>query len=229
MERYKNLGGDILAQQSELDSLEGEADQLVLWSGSESVKQPVLAFREAWTRFDSQVRAAQKLLETEIREFTDYHNALQDTEKWLLQTSFQLMAHNSLYITNREQTLEQLALHDALLEEIQSYQDNLDGVKAKGRGQVEKYLALQPGLQAKIEKQLKNVQDSYDSLLHTGFQIKKRLEESLQKFQEYEDALESIMRNLDEWEPEIEQQLQGPIDNVESSSKRLEYIRVSRQ
>jgi hypothetical protein len=126
----------------------------------------------------------------------------------------------------REQTLDQLALHEALLEEITCYQTNLEDVKGKGRTQIDRYVAAQPNVQVMIEKQLQNVQDSYDSLLHTGLQIKKRLIESLSKFQEYEDALESIMENLDEWEPEIDEQLAAPIENVEASSQRLEYIRV---
>jgi hypothetical protein len=49
------------------------------------------------------------------QEYTAYHQSLQDTEKWLLQISFQLMAHNSLYITNREQTQEQISQHEVCL------------------------------------------------------------------------------------------------------------------
>jgi nesprin-1 len=49
------------------------------------------------------------------QEYTAYHQSLQDTEKWLLQISFQLMAHNSLYITNREQTQEQISQHEVYL------------------------------------------------------------------------------------------------------------------
>lgn len=123
--------------------------------------------------------------------------------------------------------MDQLALHEALLEEIQAYQQTLEDVKSKGRRQVERYVGEQPSVQTTIEKQLKNVQDSYDSLLHTGHQIKKRLMESLAKFQEYEDALESIMQNLDKWEPEIDHNLEEPIQNVDASSKRLDYIRTT--
>jgi nesprin-1 len=226
LERYKNLDADIQAQKTELERLDGEADQLVMWSGTESVKEPINAFKQRWNQFENKVKEAQRKLENEIEKYSDFHNSLQETEKWLLQTSFQLMAHNSLYITNREQTLEQLALHEALLEEIQSYQETLEEVKTKGRGQIDRYVQDYPQLQTTIEKQLKNVQDSYDSLLHTGLQIKKRLLESLSKFQEYEDALESIMQNLDKWEPEIEETLEAPIENIGASSKRLEYIRV---
>jgi hypothetical protein len=52
------------------------------------------------------------MLPKSSQEYTAYHQLLQDTEKWLLQISFQLMAHNSLYITNREQTQEQIFQHE---------------------------------------------------------------------------------------------------------------------
>ena len=51
-------------------------------------------------------------LDEEITDYNAYHQALQDTEKWILQTSFHLMAHNSMYITAREQTEEQITKHN---------------------------------------------------------------------------------------------------------------------
>lgn len=57
-------------------------------------------------------------LESEISQHTNYLQTLQESEKWLLQISFQLMAHNSLYITNRQQTQEQIQHHQVLLNEI---------------------------------------------------------------------------------------------------------------
>jgi nesprin-1 len=57
-------------------------------------------------------------LENEILQHSNYLQALQESEKWLLQISFQLMAHNSLYITNRIQTQEQIKHHQVLLNEI---------------------------------------------------------------------------------------------------------------
>lgn len=59
------------------------------------------------------------LLESEIQESSVYYQSLQDIEKWVLQMSFQLMAHNSLYITNKTETEEQIKQHNILLQEIQ--------------------------------------------------------------------------------------------------------------
>ncbi|ODN01313.1 Nesprin-1 [Orchesella cincta] len=226
LERYKNFETEISSQKSELEALRAEAQQLSSWAGTPAVTLTVDELDQKWRELDNTVRGLQSQLQEEINEYSDYHNALQETEKWLLQTSFQLMAHNSLYITNREQTLEQLALHDNLLEEIQAYQSTLDDVSSKGHRQISRYINSIPTIENTILKQLKNVQDSYESLLHTGIQIKKRLVESLAKFQEYEDTLESILNNLDELEPEIQEKVQNPVDSIDASSQRLDYIRV---
>lgn len=61
-------------------------------------------------------------LEREMADYAAYQQAIQDTEKWILQVSFQLMAHNSLYITNRAQTQEQMSAHQALLADVRAYQ-----------------------------------------------------------------------------------------------------------
>jgi len=46
--------------------------------------------------------------------------------------SFQLMAHNSLYISTKEQANEQLNQHEMLLKEIHAYQGTIDDAKSKG-------------------------------------------------------------------------------------------------
>lgn len=51
----------------------------------------------------------------------------------------------------------------------------MDDVKAKGRAQIERYVGTTPMIQETIEKQLRNVQDSYNSLLHTAIQIKVKM------------------------------------------------------
>jgi nesprin-1 len=61
---------------------------------------------------------------------------MQETEKWLLQISFQLMANNSLFITSQEQTEQQLSEHQLLLTQIQDFQSNLDKVRNLGELQI---------------------------------------------------------------------------------------------
>lgn len=225
LERHKHMQEEVAKKQTELDHLLSEATELSNWSKRPAVLDEVKQIQQRYEKLLAGCKARQQQLENEMQEYVVYHQSLQDTEKWLLQISFQLMAHNSLYITNREQTQEQITQHEALLDDIQKYQSTLDDVKAKGHGQIKRYVASTPAIQATIEKQLKNVQDSYDSLLHTAIQIKNRLLESLAKFQEYEDTLESIMRNLDTYEPVICQELDTPVTNLKEAQQQLESAR----
>ena len=53
------------------------------------------------------VEAQQQLFE----EHHDFYEAQQDCEKWLLQMSFRLMAHNSLNVSSMELTERQIEKH----------------------------------------------------------------------------------------------------------------------
>lgn len=81
------------------------------------------------------------------------------------------------------------------------YQEVLDDLKSKGKTQIQRYVTSTPSIQTIVEQQLNNIQDSYNSLFNTAQQIKARLEESLLKFKQYEDMLESIWSNLDDYQP----------------------------
>jgi len=109
----------------------------------------------------------------------------------------------------------------ALLVEIQKYQTNLDDLNAKGQAQIKRYESSTPAIRPTVESQLKNIQDSYNSLLQTSVQIKNRLLESLAKFQEYEDTLDSIMRNLETYEPIIQTELDAPATSLELAQNQL--------
>jgi nesprin-1 len=151
-----------------------------------------------------------------------YTQALHDAEKKLLETSFALMATNSLYITNREQTLDQITEHEALLGEMTNYQATLKDINAKGLALIVRF----PSTKDITEKQLENLKASFDSLLSTAHQIKARFLDSLAKFEAYENTLEDISKNLNKWEPEVSKELEIPITNVDGATKRLEYVRV---
>lgn len=226
LERYKNLQIEMENKQADLSRLQDEAEELSIWAKQPSVTEQVNQLEIKHQNLEVACSNLKDSVEAEMQEYNQYHQNLQDTEKWLLQVSFQLMAHNSLYISNREQTEEQLTQHEALLLEIQGYQSTLDDVKAKGHSQIEKYVKTAPAIRDTIEKQLSNVQDSYNSLLQTAMQIKNRLMDSLTKFKEYEDTLESIMQHLDELEPTVSEEIEKPIENLEGAKAQLETTKV---
>lgn len=227
LERYKNMQVEITNKNADLTQIKSEASELSAWSKKPAVLDEIKHFDVKYESISAACQALRDKLESEIRNNNLYQQSLQEVEKWLLQISFQLMAHNSLYITSREQTEEQIEQHEILLSEIQQYQKNLDDVKAKGHGQIERYARTTPSVKETIEKQLNNVQDSYNSLLHTAIQIKNRLLDSLAKFKEYEDTLESILQKLDEYEPIITEEVEKPVINLSGAREQLETARVS--
>lgn len=227
LERYKNMQAEITNKKADLNLIKSEAAELSAWSKQPSVLDEIKHFDMQYENIAATCQAVRDKLEAEIQNHNLYQQSLQEVEKWLLQISFQLMAHNSLYITSREETEEQIAQHEILLAEIQQYQKNLDDVKAKGHGQIERYAPTTPSIKDTIEKQLNNVQESYNSLLHTAIQIKNRLLDSLAKFKEYEDTLESILQNLDEYEPIIREEVEKPVNNLEEAREQLDTARVS--
>lgn len=221
LERFKHLQDEIVGKKTDLDHLTDEANELSSWAKSPAELEDVNKLQARWEKLKAASDTRIKGIQSEVDDYNAYHQKLQEAEKWLLQISFQLMAHNSLYITNREQTQEQINQHELLLNEIQKYQSNLDDLKAKGQSQIERYEPTSPTVRNTIETQLKNIQDSYNSLLGTSIQIRNRLQESLSKFQEYENTLNSIMTNLDEVEPVITTELDEPATNLEMARDQL--------
>lgn len=226
LERYKHIQEEIRNKKSDLDHLMTEATELSTWVKNNMTLNETKKMLDRWKALTELVGERKKLIENEIQDYNAYHAALQEIEKWLLQISFQLMAHNSLYITNKEQTIEQIKQHETLLAEIQKYQEVLDELKSKGHGQIDRYVDENPSIRSIIETQLQNVQDSYNSLLNTALQIKNRLTESLTKFQEYENTLESIMKNLDTYETEMTQGFEAPLENLTFAEQSLESART---
>lgn len=222
LERLKHLQDEIVIKRSELDHLISEAKELSSWVQISTEIDEVNKLQARWEKLQLNCATKIKNLDAEVNDYNIYHQKLQDAEKWLLQISFQLMAHNSLYITNRDQTQEQINQHEILLNEIQKYQSNLDDLKAKGQSQIARYEHSTPTIRPTIENQLKNIQDSYNSLLATSIQIRNRLHESLLKFQEYENTLTTIMNNLEIYEPIIISELDEPATNLEAAQKQLQ-------
>nr|XP_034172930.1 nesprin-1 isoform X14 [Osmia lignaria] len=226
LERYGHIKEEVRKKKSELDHLMEEAEELSKLAKKNTPLEQTKELLNRWQSLSSTVDEREKLIENEIQEYNAYQAALQETGSWLLLISFRLMGHNSLYITNKEQTVSQIQQHENLLVEIENYASVLDDLKLKGNGQITRYVAANPEIKTIIETQLQNMQESYNSLLNTALQIKKRLAESLVKFQEYENTLESIMKNLDAYEPEIAQEMEAPLDTLEMAKQRFETART---
>lgn len=221
-ERLKNIQGEIDHKGNEVERLVGEAHNLSKLAAKPDYDKKAQELKTLWQGLCNYCKNLRNSLDSEMADHCTYHQQLQDIEKWVLQISFQLMAHNSLYITNKEQTEEQISHHENLMNEIEKYQVNLNNLKEKGEIQIQRYKVSTTGIEDTIKAQLKNVQDSYDSLLSTAGQIKNRLLESLAKFKEYEDALELITKNLDVLEPKVFENVDLTICDLKHTQSQLD-------
>jgi len=224
LERLKYLESEIAQKKNEVDDLSDEMKYFETLGAPEEDKEKLKAIVQ---RFDTlKQNCSERITEfdLEITDYTAYQYQLQEIEKWLLQISFQLMAHNSLYISNYDQTKEQIAQHETLLDYIQKYQANIDDLDAKGQQQIKRYEPFSSTIRERIESQIKNIQDSYNSLLHTSIQIKNRLYDSLNKFKEYEETLDSIMQNLDGFEKVIDLEMEKPINTLNDAKVQLQLM-----
>ena len=136
LQKNKYILEEIKKKQAVLAAIKGEARDLSTQAEDESVYREFTVVEEKLVNFGDHCQAVMAGVEKEMEEYNSYHHQMQETEKWLLQVSFQLMAHNSLYITTREQTGQQLEQHQQLLDQINRFQTNLDKVRALGDNQI---------------------------------------------------------------------------------------------
>ena len=226
-EEITSLRKEIEKKRTALNSLENDLSELVAVEKDQSLHDQLLSVVGNMNELDNLCLTHLEQIQKEIGEYNAYNLAMQDTEKWLLQMSFQLMAHNSLYISTREQTSELIGQHDKLMDSIKDYQPVLAEVKDKGLGQIAKYSSVRPEIRPMIERQHQNFQESYNSLLQTATQIRNRLLDSLAKFQEYEDALDAILQNISVMEPQILQDIQEPVECISNIHEEFEKLTVS--
>lgn len=224
LERLRYMESEITQKSSELDDLVEEMKYFELLGAPDEEKGKIQAIVQRFNML--RVNCARRIcdFEIEINDYVAYQHQMQEIEKWLLQVSFQLMAHNSLYISNFEQTKEQIVQHESLLEYIQKYQLNIDDLDAKGQQQIKRYEPFSTSIKEKIESQIKNIQESYNSLLHTSIQIKYRLYDSLNKFKEYEETLENILQNLDGFEKILYMEMIKPLDTLIEARTQLQLM-----
>ena len=115
MERLKSQQMELERKKTDLEHLKREAAELASWCQDSACCVTVDQLYDKWNELAVVANSYQTRLEHEVQEYNAYHQALQETEKWILQTSFHLMAHNSMYITTREKTEEQATKHNVTI------------------------------------------------------------------------------------------------------------------
>lgn len=118
LERLNHMINEIDEKEIDFNHVITETEELSKFCKNNNLNPDIKQLKTRKTILKEKTLKHKDNLENEITQHSNYLQALQESEKWLLQISFQLMAHNSLYITNRKQTQEQLQHHQVLLNEI---------------------------------------------------------------------------------------------------------------
>ena len=101
LQKKKYTLEEIKKKQATLSNMKTESAELSKTADDESIYKDFTNIESKLNKFDDKCKEEIKVVEKEIEDFNTYTHKMQETEKWLLQISFQLMAHNSLYISNR--------------------------------------------------------------------------------------------------------------------------------
>lgn len=118
LERLNHMISEIDEKETDFNHVITETEELSKFCKNNNLNSDIKQLKSRKNILKEKTLKRKDSLENEIIQHSNYLQALQESEKWLLQISFQLMAHNSLYITNRKQTQEQMQHHQVLLNEI---------------------------------------------------------------------------------------------------------------
>lgn len=118
LERLNHMINEIDEKEADFNHVITETEELSKFCKNNHLNADIKQLKTRKNILKEKTLKRKDSLENEISQHSNYLQALQESEKWLLQISFQLMAHNSLYITNRKQTQEQIKHHQVLLNEI---------------------------------------------------------------------------------------------------------------
>ena len=109
-------------------------------------------------------------VELAVQTQTSLRERFHACEKWVLQTSFRLMAHNTLDVSSAQATQRQVKTHQQLSGEIAEQQAVLQQLRVDTQR-----LASQPTTNAllsqQLDGQLNSLDESYHSLVSTAAQI----------------------------------------------------------
>uniref|UniRef100_T1KSM6 KASH domain-containing protein n=1 Tax=Tetranychus urticae TaxID=32264 RepID=T1KSM6_TETUR len=139
----------------------------------------------------SNVASLLNKIEHDTNRIQSYQQLLQSIEKWLLQQSYQLMAHLSLSINTLSQCRSELAKHRKILNDIETY-GALEELRTLGEE-----IVTECGYdREKMMSQYNNLKETFEALIGQGKRIEAQLNYALEKFEIYEQTLarcESIL------------------------------------
>ncbi|KAK6181528.1 hypothetical protein SNE40_009363 [Patella caerulea] len=236
LDRYQLILTDIENHNRLINELAERVANLQALCDNPQIAESLSDVRRRYEAVRNKAQDYVEMLQDRYDEHLLFHETQQDCEKWLLQTSFRLMSHNSLNVSTMELTERQIEKHKAILREITNYRSTMDHVNKIGQ----ELIINNPRvfkLSEQIQAQLQNLEESYTNLQATAQQIKERLQDILNKWQDYKDLLETtevyLSGDVVEWIQETDSNIPDSIDEAqkqrESAQAMLEKLYSMKQ
>ncbi|KAL3874932.1 hypothetical protein ACJMK2_037884 [Sinanodonta woodiana] len=226
LDKYKLVLSDVDNHERLVNELAERVANLEALSENLDVADSLSDVQNRYDRVRTRAKELVSKLDRSYQEHLGFHEAQQESEKWLLQTSFRLMNHNSLNCSTMELTDRQIEKHRILLQEIEEYRSNLDRVNQKGRRLIDNHPKV-PRLAQQIQNQLQNLEESYINLQATAQQIRDRLNDVLNRWQEYSTLLENtnlfLTGDFPRW---LTQTDHDSPDSMQDAQHKLETVRT---
>uniref|UniRef100_A0A1I8GC33 GAR domain-containing protein n=1 Tax=Macrostomum lignano TaxID=282301 RepID=A0A1I8GC33_9PLAT len=194
-DRLRSLKNEVDRTEPDFEDLQQLCDQLLSVGKQPEVEAETKSLKNRYYQLRKAVNAKSDELNKAQKEHQTYQDSLQESEKWILQTSFRLMEQNSAQCPSLEEAQRQLDQHNTVCREVEDHQRSIENVRRLGRRLVEENSGNYE-LRSEIEGQLSGLDESYANLKETAEQIRERLTENHQRWKSYRDVLTAADRYL---------------------------------
>ncbi|KAK0046935.1 nesprin-1, partial [Biomphalaria pfeifferi] len=232
LDRYRMILADIENHRRLVNELADRVANLEALCDNTDVGDSLVDIQERYSKLLDKASELVEMLQCGYDEHQSFFEAHQDCERWLMNMSHKLMAHNSLSTSSYELTTRQIDRHKLILQEIDDYRLTLDSINRLGQQLILNNARI-PNLASQVHARLSNLEESYLNLQSTAHQIRMaslvsyspndQLDAVLKKWQSYKELLDSthkyVTNEFPDWLAKAERNIP---DTLEETQKQRE-------
>ncbi|KAJ8275253.1 hypothetical protein COCON_G00098780 [Conger conger] len=223
--KYKTILQTAQSHESAVRSVVEKGEALLDMVRDPSVSENMAKLGSDYQELGTMARAHVQTLEGRVKEHESYNSDLQEVEKWLLQMSSRLVTSDSIQSSSLEVSMQQLARHKAIMEEIAGFEERLTSLKEKGDALVEGCgEPVQARIRLQVQPHQQGTRDSYSAICSTAQRVYQSLDRELQKHVSHQDTLQQCQT----WLSSVQDELQLPAHPPFSQQEALKQVKHDR-
>ncbi|KAH9507320.1 hypothetical protein Btru_056905, partial [Bulinus truncatus] len=237
LDRYKMILADVENHRRLVNELADRVANLEALCDNTDVSDSLIDIQDRYSKLLTKSHELVEVLQCGYDEHQSFFESHQECEKWLLNMSYKLMAHNSLNTSTYEMTTRQIDKHKLILREIDDYRLTLDSVNRLGQQLILNNSRV-PNLATQVHARLSNLEESYLNLQSTAHQIRMaslvsyspndRLDGVLKKWQSYKELLDSVHLYLtsefSHWLAEADKNVPDTLDETQKQREATQAV-----